>query len=127
MRRFALLGLAVASLILPASATAAPTGCWATVRLSSVPNGLAAGEPWAVRITVLQHGRTPLRGAQPAVTIRDGAGVATRFRARPTAVIGRYSARVVFPAAGTWRFEVFDGFVPSCAQTHRYPVVEIVA
>jgi hypothetical protein len=129
--------VAVASALVLAGTAAA--GGWATVKLSSLPNGLSAGEPWVVNITVLQHGRTPVDGLKPTVTIRKlasarattanaaVAGSESRtFAARPTDGTGVYRARVVFPSAGTWRFEVFDGFTQyGGARTHRFAPVKI--
>lgn len=108
-------------LALPAGALA---GGWATVGLSSTPDGLAMGTPWHVEIEVLQHGRTPLEGIRPAVAITaaDGAGART-FTARPTAKPGVYRASVTFPHAGTWRYVVDDGFTGR----HPYPPVQIGA
>ena len=40
--------------------------------LSSTPEGAKPGEPWMVDMTVLQHGRTPLEGVHPIVTISNG-------------------------------------------------------
>jgi hypothetical protein len=109
---------------------AAPTaqaGCWATVGLSSLPKpGLQAGQPWIVTIRVLQHGRTPLAGAKPEVRIRRNGGKLIVFRARATARVGSYRARVVFPAAGRYSLRVYDGFVPHCAQVHTFKSVLIV-
>lgn len=133
MRRSFLVIAAASALALAGTAAA---GGWATVQLSSTPRGLSAGEPWVVDITVLQHGRTPLDGLKPTLTIRKSpritSGVAkgrptTRtFLARPTGSPGVYRARVVFPSAGTWSYEVFDGFVRyGGAQTHRYAPVKI--
>jgi hypothetical protein len=134
MRR-SLLVLAAASALALAGTAAA--GGWATVQLSSTPRGLSAGEPWVVDITVLQHGRTPLNGLKPTLTIRKAAarlssGVAkgrltTRtFAARPAGKPGVYRVRVVFPSAGTWRYEVYDGFEQyGGARTHRYAAVKI--
>ena len=90
-------------------AATAEAGGWATVKLSSTPNGIVAGQIWDVRLTVLQHGVTPLAGVEPAVLIRKG-GVARSFTARPTTKVGVYRARVVFPSAGTWTWKVDDGF-----------------
>jgi hypothetical protein len=53
---FAATALAVA-LIAPTTSLA---GGWATVGLSSLPDGAQPGEAWVVDLTVLQHGRTPL-------------------------------------------------------------------
>lgn len=122
MRRL-LLFLALCALALPAAAAA---GGWATVQLSSTPAGARAGVPWLVDVTVLQHGRTPLAGVKPTVTIRRGASRLT-FRARPTAATGVYRARVVFPSAGRWRYEVYDAFVRyDGARVHRYAAVAIL-
>lgn len=134
MRR-SLLVLAAASAL--AFAGTALAGGWATVQLSSTPRNLSASEPWVVDITVLQHGRTPLRGVKPTVTIRklpsratsvvgNGRLTVRTFAASPTGKTGVYRARVVFPTAGTWRYEVYDGFVQyGGARTHHYSPVRI--
>ena len=109
-------------LIAPASALA---GGWATVGLSSMPDGTAPGEPWVVDLTILQHGRseTPLDGLQPMVHVvkADGGGRRS-FAAKPTGRPGVYRASVIFESAGSWRYSVEDGFV---GYTHRYPPVGI--
>jgi hypothetical protein len=131
MRRPLLLLAAVAALALAGTAAG---GGWATVQLSSLPKGLSAGEAWVVDVTVLQHGQTPLAGLKPTLTIRKAAArtpagstpKARTFAARPTARAGVYRARVVFPSAGRWRFEVYDGFVEyGGARTHTFAPVTI--
>ena len=77
-------------------------------------------------IRVLQHGRTPLAGAKPEVRIRKTRRHAVVFNARPTARVGSYRARVVFPAAGRYSLAVYDGFVPHCASVHTFKSVLIV-
>jgi len=120
MKRLALLALVV--MALPAAAMA---GGWATVQLSSVPDGMRAGTAWNVKVTVLQHGKTPLVGAKPLITISKGAKKLA-FRATPTRELGVYRARVVFPTAGTWRYAVYDGFTEyGGARTHTYAPVRI--
>jgi hypothetical protein len=120
------------------AASTAFAGGWATVKLDSSPKGVTAGKPWVVNITVLQHGLAsqPLCCLQPTVTIRRVATSrsvsATRkpltFRARPTSRAGVYRARVVFPRAGTWRYEVFDAFTEyGGARTHTFAPVKILA
>jgi hypothetical protein len=118
-------------------ASTALAGGWATVRLSSSPKGLAADEPWVVDVTVLQHGLAtqPLSGLKPTVTIRmvtpfrsTSAAVkkSLTFKARPTSRTGVYRARVVFPDAGTWRYEVYDAFTTyGGARTHKFVPVKI--
>ncbi len=103
-------------------APAAHAGGWATVELSSTPAGTAPGAPWDVNITVLQHGVTPLNDVNPAVTIASGDATKT-FAATPTGKPGEYRARVVFPTAGRWTYEIDDGFISE--QPHTYPAVQI--
>jgi hypothetical protein len=114
-----LLVLAVAAVAVPA----ASAGGWATVGLSSLPTGTPAGDKWSVDMTVLQHGVTPLEGIAPVLTITDGGGDSQKFTGRPTGKPGVYRADVVFPSAGTWSYEIWDGF----SQTHTFKPVEIGA
>lgn len=131
--------LIIAAVVALTCASTAFAGNWATVRLSSSPKGLTAGEPWVVDITVLQHGLAsqPLCCLKPTVTIRSIALVRSTsairtksliFRARPTSRTGVYRARIVFPNAGTWRYEVFDGFTAfGGARTHTFAAAKILA
>jgi len=81
-----------------------------------------------VTVRVLQHGRTPMPDAKPEVRIRNAAGTLFVFKARKTAVVGSYRARVVFPKAGRYSLRVYDGFpVAECARTHTFKPVVIVA
>jgi hypothetical protein len=99
-------------------------GGWATVGLSSLPDGTQPGEPWSVDLTVLQHGRTPLEGVAPRVLIRGAeAGSEKAFVAKPTERAGVYRARVVFPSAGRWTYAVDDDF----SQVHELGAVRIGA
>ena len=116
MRKLVVIVVALAVLV-PATALA---GGWATVQLSSTPKGAKAGVPWVVNLTVLQHGVTPLENVQPHVRIEQGT-LARQFLARPTAKVGVYRARVVFPRAGTWRWSIWDGF----SRTHTYKAVKV--
>ena len=83
-------------------------GGFATTGLSSLPDGVAPGEPWVVDVTVLGHGRTPASGLEPSVAIASGS-VKRSFAAREVRP-GVYRARVVFPDAGRWRYSVDSGF-----------------
>jgi hypothetical protein len=113
-----LLVLAVAAVAVPA----AGAGGFATVGLSSLPTGTPAGGTWSVDLTVKAHGQTPIHGITPVVRIRNGD--ATReFVAVATDQTGVYRADVVFPASGTWSYEIWDGYT----QTHTYKPVEIGA
>jgi hypothetical protein len=113
-----LLALVVIALALPTSALA---GGFATVQLSTLPQGTPPGGTWSPELTLLQHGVTPLEGVFPVVRVYDSAGGVTTFDARETGEPGVYSVDVVFPREGTWRYEIWDGF----SQTHTYAPVTI--
>ncbi len=89
--------LAVVCLLV--AAPAAQAGGFATVGMSSAPTD----REWAVDITVLQHGVTPLADVTPHVDISAGATTRT-FAARPTGEPGVYRADVVFPHGGEWTY-----------------------
>ena len=100
MRR-SLLPFPLALVLALDAAASAHAGGFATVGLSSTPDGVAPGKPWNVEITVLQHGRTPLDGLTPRVQIRSG-DKTREFAAKPAGKKGVYRAAVVFPQAGRW-------------------------
>jgi hypothetical protein len=119
MIRAYVIALAALLLALPGAAHA---GGFATVGLSSLPDGMAPGEPWQVELTILQHGRTPLEGVEPSVILRRSGRPGTRtFHARPTDRAGVYEAKVTFPSAGLWRYVVYDGF----AARYSFPPVRV--
>ena len=110
---------------------AAYAGCAATVGLDAPPTGLQPGETWRAEMLVKQHGVRPLPAAQPTLTIvNEKTGERKTFDARRTDTVGVYRADVVFPAAGPWRYEAYDGFVAkdgswNCAQTHTFSAVAV--
>ena len=117
MRKLLLIVFAAPTLAPPAQA-----GCWATVKLSSMPTARV----WNVRITPLQHGVTMLPNAKPRIEIRNGTGAWRVFRATATSKPGVFRARVVFPRSGSWTFRVWDGFEPHCARYHTYRAVRLL-
>lgn len=124
MRRLLLLGALAAAVAAPSAAA----GGWATVQLSAVPtDGTRAGTTLPIDITVLQHGRTPLDGVTPVFRIRgDDGKLMASYRGTPTSRTGVYHVDVRFPAAGTFRYEVYDGFVQyGNASAHTYAPVQI--
>jgi len=124
MRRL-LLTVALVALAAPASALA---GGWATAGLSP-PEGVGAGDTWNADVKILQHGRTPLAGVSPTVTIRNVAtGNEKTFTAKPTGEIGVYRAKVVFPTAGKYSYKVYHGFTQyGGAQTHSFGTFSVGA
>ncbi|HET8653673.1 MAG TPA: FixH family protein [Gaiellaceae bacterium] len=121
-----LLPLVVFALVAPGGALA---GGWATAGLSPPDGGVGAGDTWNAKVTILQHGITPLAGVSPTVTIRNKAtGAAETFAAKATDEPGVYLAKVVFPSQGTWTYEVHDGFTHYGGQkTHTFGAVSIGA
>jgi hypothetical protein len=112
-----LLTLTFAALALPVAALG---GGFATAGVGPPSDGLGAGDTWHAKITLLQHGITPLQGVSPTITIR---GPETRtFAARPTGEPGIYAADVVFPTAGSYTYEIDDGF----SQVHSFAAVRIL-
>lgn len=104
MRR--VLALAAFALL---AAPAALAGGWATVGVTPLPpDDIQAGDAWTPQVTVLRHGRTPTDGAAPSITISSG-GEQTTIPLAPAGKTGLYSARVVFPHAGTWSYAIDNG------------------
>jgi YtkA-like len=99
-----LIVLATVAVTLVASSVASGGG-WATVGLDPLPTGVGPGDTWNTNMTILQHGRTPLTGLSPTITITldDDGGRSETFAATETSEPGVYAASVVFPEAGPWR------------------------
>ena len=117
-----LIALALVALAAPVSAFA---GGWATAGLAPPPDEVGAGDTWNARITILQHGQTPLEGVTPTVTIRNGP-TEKSFTAKPAGEPGIYVAKVIFPSEGKWSYEVKDGFhLYGGGQTHKFAAVDI--
>jgi hypothetical protein len=116
-----LLALTAAVLLIPAATASA--GGWAVATLSSMPDGVKAGEPWTTDITILQHGVTPMRDITPAVVLELPGGGDQRFPGKATGKPGVYRATVVFPKEGRFGLHVDDGFTN--AVPHEFGTVAI--
>jgi hypothetical protein len=87
---------------------------------------MSGGDTWNAQVTILQHGVTPLVGVKPTLTIRNDAGKAVTFPAKPTGKPGVYQAKVKFPSSGEWRYEVNDGFgTYGGAKTHTFGAISV--
>jgi hypothetical protein len=111
-----LLGVLATALI---AVPAAGAGGFATVGLSSLPP--EDGSAWNVELTILAHGRAPVDGLTPTITIQKGDGASQTFTATPAGNAGRYQATVAFPSDGTWSYTINDGY----SRTHTYAPVTI--
>ncbi len=107
MRTLLLTLAAAAALALAAGASA---GGWATAGVSPPPGDPTAGSTWDAKVTILQHGETPLVGMSPTLTLTGKGGERATFPAEATKEPGVYLAKVKFPSAGSWSYEVYDGF-----------------
>jgi hypothetical protein len=107
------------------AAGGAHAGGFATAGLSSTPEGLRAGEPWRVDVTVLAHGRTPAVDLRPRVLLVGPDGARRSVAARETDRPGVYRATVTFPTAGRWRYALDDGY--GAGQRTTFPPVRIAA
>jgi hypothetical protein len=122
--RTLLLGLAAAAAL--AVAGTASAGGWATAGVNQPPDDPTAGSGWDAKITILQHGQTPLSGVMPTLSLIGKDGNRVTFAAKPTSEDGVYLAKVKFPSAGTWKYEVYDGFTQyGGAQTHTFGAISV--
>jgi len=126
MRR--LLVLAALAALTVVAAPGALAGGWATVGVTPLPSDeIKAGEVWTPQVTVLRHGRTPTDGAEPSITISSG-GDSKTIVLVPAGKTGVYSARVVFPHAGTWSYAIDNGLEATGygrSQTSTYQAIEV--
>jgi hypothetical protein len=129
MRSAVLITVVLAALALAGSASA---GCFATAGVAPPPATVGPGDTWKAQITVKQHGVRPIPDATPTLTITGDDGARKTFAAKPTGTVGVYAASVVFPTAGSWSYEVNDGFVNKkegwdCSTDHTFAAVTIGA
>jgi LPXTG-motif cell wall-anchored protein len=132
MKRILITAVLVGALV---EAGLASAGCWSTVGLAPPPAGIAPGTTWTAELTVLQHGVNALPNAgtaRPTVTIiNTDTGARKTFTGHGTKDPEVFVADVVFPTAGTWRYEVYDDFTSDgvqpvpCAQTHSFAAVTV--
>ena len=114
---------AVAALAFAGTASA---GGWATAGVSPLPDDPTAGSTWDAKLTILQHGQTPLSGVSPTLTLIGDGGKRVTFPAKPTDEAGVYLASVKFPSAGSWSYEVYDGFTQyGGAQKHTFGAISV--
>jgi hypothetical protein len=123
MRTLLLTLTAVGALALAGLASA---GGWATAGVSPPPDDPTAGSTWDAKITILQHGQTPLSGVMPTLTLNGENGKRVTFPAKATKETGVYVAAVKFPSAGSWSYEVYDGFTQyGGAQKHTFGAIQV--
>jgi len=100
------LGVLAASAVLMAAAPATYGG-WAVISVENVPTQLEAGQPTRLTFMILQHGREPLRGLKPTVTVTpEGARRGEKVTAEAGRKAGQYVATITPAAAGMVRISI---------------------
>jgi hypothetical protein len=102
VKRLAVIAVVAAALAAPSSAFAGGMGVWA---LSGPERGMKAGDVWLAQVRVVGCQGIPM-DAVPTVAITSESGQRLTFRGRTTGVPGKYTARVVFPSAGKWSYQI---------------------
>lgn len=110
----ALIGLLAAL----ALASVALAGGWSVVVLDEASalvgksGDVRAGTAFSIGFTVLQHGRHPVDGLAPRITLTPaGGGDPVLFTAEAEGGPGHYMAALTLPAAGRWTWQI-DAFGP---------------
>jgi mono/diheme cytochrome c family protein len=100
------LGVLAAGAVLSAAAPATYGG-WAVITVQDVPPRLEAGRPTRLAFTVLQHGREPLRGLKPTLTVTpEGARRGHTVSAEAGGSPGEYVATITVAQAGEVRIGI---------------------
>ena len=100
------LGVLAAGAVLMAAAPAT-FGGWAVISVENVPTQLEVGQPTPLTFMILQHGREPLRGLKPTVTVTpEGARRGEKVTAEAGRKAGQYVATITPAAAGMVRISI---------------------
>jgi hypothetical protein len=125
MRR--VLGVWAAGAVLMAAAPAGYGG-WAVIKVEDVPAQLEAGQPTRLTFTILQHGRDPMRGLKPTVTVTpEGARRGEQVRAEAGGKAGQYVATITPTAVGAVRITIDANWREARTELLPIPVVARVA
>lgn len=81
-------------------------GGWAVITLDELPVNATAGEALTVGFTVLQHGKTPLSGLSPIITVTLPKEEQFTVIAEDEGKTGHYSATFTFPKEGEWEWSI---------------------
>lgn len=96
------------SAVLAVPAGHAVFGGWAVVTVENPPERLTVGVPYTLEYSVRQHGKELLPGLDGRIEAR-ASGQVVGADARPLSV-GKYSAVLTVPSAGSWTITVNSGF-----------------
>jgi hypothetical protein len=104
-----LTALAVIGGLAAAGSAPASAGGWAVTTLDALESPRPR-EQVDVGFTIRRHGVTPVAVDGVRILVTDGHGVTESFTARSDGPVGHYVAAVTFPAAGSYRWSVEQGW-----------------
>jgi hypothetical protein len=111
MRKLLLIPVTAVAVLVGLTLAASPAGAggWAVSTLDAMPQP-KAGEDVDVGFTMRQHGRTPVDVEDAGITTRSEDGTTAFWPARHDGPTGHYIATVRFPTAGTFTWEINQGW-----------------
>jgi hypothetical protein len=108
MRRITL--IAVASLLaLVAFAGTALAKEGAVTKFDKLPGDWHAGQTYALGYTILMDGQEPYKADTTEIVVRNTTGKVLSYPGTADGAPGHYVAKVYFPAAGTYTWQVTQG------------------
>jgi len=89
----------------------AVAGGWAITQIDDTPGAFEANTTYEIRYTILQHGKTPAEVESTSIILTPAdTGETLTFPGEPTGQPGQYVAQVNVPWAGSWSWEVSQGW-----------------
>jgi cytochrome c2 len=109
MSRTLLTSIVVIGLALISLHTSARAGGWAAVTLDDWPTQVTVNQPFTISYSLRQHGVRLLVGQKGRVEFENEqtpGAEPLQFEAQPAPDEGHYTATIVLPSAGTWRWRI---------------------
>jgi hypothetical protein len=108
MRRIAFLAVTSLLLILALGSIALAKES-AVTKFDQLPGDWHAGQSYSLGYTILMDGQQPYKADTTEIVIRTASGKALSFPGVAEGAAGHYVAKVYFPAAGTYTWQVTQG------------------
>jgi hypothetical protein len=81
----------------------------AVTRFDQLPGDWHAGQSYSLGYTILMDGQEPYKADTTEIVVRTSSGKALSFPGVAQGAAGHYVAKVYFPAAGTYTWQVTQG------------------
>ncbi|MEX2047226.1 MAG: hypothetical protein WEE03_08670 [Chloroflexota bacterium] len=101
--------LAVLAFALGAFATPALAGGWAVTTFDALPGEFVAGQEYTLGYTIRQHGQTAINVDKTEILAVATSGRTLSSPGTSQGAVGHYVASVLFPAGGTYTWQVTQG------------------